>query len=686
VRRGIAIIGASDRNLWTGAIKANLEQVGYPGEVWPVNRRHTQVCGLAAYGSVGDLPGPIDAAIVAVRVGACPDVVRQVVETGCRDVAVITDGFAERGQDGAKAQQDLIRACRADTRLYGPNCLGFADYYRRICAIASPIAEGIHVGGISVISQSGGLLVAVIAAIQDDDGGLDWCASLGNAAAFDLAAAIDFACARDTTRVLCVYAESLGRRPAALSGALARARFRRVRVIMLKAGRSSKARGVALSHTASAAGEDQYVDAFLERNGVMRVDSLEELARAAVVAEKLGADRPVGGLLAIGSGGASAVCSDLAAQLAVRLSVLSGPARSLLSEAAAPGSYIDNPLDLLYRPGLDNAPEAIYPRVFDDNDVSLILSLFNVPFPDGSPSRAMHRALLGLVAQSAHATGKLAIICALTSSPWTEWIREFRQANKAVLVVQGLALTLRVLARFLPAGPEPPRVTDRPAAAVLGESHGRAALQDLGFPVVPGLACRSRDEAVKAFDTLRGSVVVKLDIRGLVHKAEVGAVTLGCASAEEVASAVTNSMAQCAELGIDPADIVAILVEEMVIGGELLVGLSRSSLGAFLTVGPGGAGAGREAPATTVMLPAPRREIEQLCEGALQSEHSGPALTETASIIDRLAIEFAGGGLTQYELVEINPLMVTSTQAMIADVLMVPARSESPEREENVNS
>ena len=116
--------------------------------------------------------------------------------------------------------------------------------------------------------------------------------SLGNAAQFGVARAIDYACERGSTRVICLYIESLGRRPGPLRAALARAAAQGVRVVMLKSGRTDRSARIALSHTASVAGDDAQVDAFLQAHDVLRVDSFDELARVAVLA-RLGR-RPAG--------------------------------------------------------------------------------------------------------------------------------------------------------------------------------------------------------------------------------------------------------------------------------------------------------------------------------------------------------------------------------------------------------
>ena len=123
-----------------------------------------------------------------------------------------------------------------------------------------------------------------LAALQEEGLGVDSCVSLGNAARLNLAAAITTCVDRPGTRIICLYLESLGRQMEELATALDAARAAGKKVIMVKAGRSAKARRAALTHTASIAGDDRLVDAFLDRHGVIRVASIGEMARTATLA------------------------------------------------------------------------------------------------------------------------------------------------------------------------------------------------------------------------------------------------------------------------------------------------------------------------------------------------------------------------------------------------------------------
>jgi hypothetical protein len=173
---------------------------------------------------------------------------------------------------------------------------------------------------------------------------------------------------------------------------------------------------------------------------------------------------------------------------------------------------------------------------------------------------------------------------------------------------------------------------------------------------------------------LSAPVVVKVDLRGVPHKDRVGAVTVGCRTPADVRRAVTDSYRRMAEHGIGASQVLGILVEEQLAGTEVLVGLSQSGLGRFLTIGAGGTRAGRGSAARTMLLPATRADLENAAAPFLVPARAGdPGVVAALDLLERLCAEFETGGLTGYSTVEVNPLFVSPGRAAIADVLLVPA-------------
>src|SRR4051794_11772638 len=122
----VAVVGASDRPGTIGrAVFAKLVEARFTGRIAAVNRHGGPVHGLAAHRSVGEVPWPVELAVLCVPAGAVADVARDCGEAGVRALVVLTAGFAEVGEAGRRRQDELLRVCRDyGMRLVGPNCLG----------------------------------------------------------------------------------------------------------------------------------------------------------------------------------------------------------------------------------------------------------------------------------------------------------------------------------------------------------------------------------------------------------------------------------------------------------------------------------------------------------------------------------------------------------------------------------
>ena len=159
------------------------------------------------------------------------------------------------------------------------------------------------------------------------------------------------------------------------------------------------------------------------------------------------------------------------------------------------------------------------------------------------------------------------------------------------------------------------------------------------------------------------------DVPGIAHKAKLGLVTIGCRDGDEVRAAIASARRSLA--GHAPGGAATILVEQLVAGSEVLVGLHRSPLGVFLTVGGGGTAAGAGTRASTFRLP----EKPDVLRDAVAHAGGIPAgSTGVATATDALVAlggQFASGELDRYETVEVNPMIVSADACWFVDVLMV---------------
>ncbi len=180
--RRVAIIGASRRAESIGAlVLRNILAAGFAGEIYPIHRVADTIQGLRAYPSIADVPEQVDLAVVVVPAEQAVDVVKECGKAGVRALLVMSSGFADAGEEGARLQDKLRRRVRrAGMRLVGPNSFGLVnnDPDVRLNATLAPVIP--DRGRLGLFAQSGALGVAVLASAARRGLGISVFASAGN--------------------------------------------------------------------------------------------------------------------------------------------------------------------------------------------------------------------------------------------------------------------------------------------------------------------------------------------------------------------------------------------------------------------------------------------------------------------------------------------------------------------------
>src|SRR3954463_12346089 len=277
--RSIAVVGATPRpDTYAHETLRNLEVLGYDGEVWGVHPRHREVLGRAVFPSLGDLPAPADAVVVAVPAAGVPAVIHEAGATSCGGAVVFGAGFAE---GGAVALEDglVAAAVRHGLPVIGPNCDGMVRLHER-AALWGDALRPQEPGAVALVSQSGNLAVNALATRRGLR--LHTVVSCGNQAVLDAGDLLAFLAGDDGVRSIALYVEDDGDAPR-LCEALARCAERGVGVAGLKAGASPAGASAAATHTGAVAGDHRVFRALVEEAGAAWArdgHGLVELAKA----------------------------------------------------------------------------------------------------------------------------------------------------------------------------------------------------------------------------------------------------------------------------------------------------------------------------------------------------------------------------------------------------------------------
>jgi acyl-CoA synthetase (NDP forming) len=675
---GIAVVGASERTLWTYWLFRNLELYGYDGEIWPVNPSRPEVFGRPCFADLDSIPGTPETGVIVVRPDLAVDACRRLVELGSRTVIVVSNGFRESGTDvGINAEREMVEICRtAGVRMIGPNCVGYASFHDNMCAIAEPVPPALRAGDVTLASHSGAMISGVLGALDVEALGIDHCFSIGNAALFDMAEALQAGVDSDATRIICAVVEGIPPRDQ-LERVIAAGHSAGKEFVFLLLAQSAGGQKVAASHTGAVIGEQRVARAWLRKLGVIVTSSVEEMARAANIVRSTGRPRPgTGAFVVTASGGGAGLASDLAERHEVPLANVSDKTLETMRTALPAGAYAGNPLDMVA--GI--APEAraeLFRAVGSDPSVGLLMEPYTVTWPDDSPGRSWHRSGFEDFAHQCASSGLPGIVCSIYDEPLTDWMIEYRDRT-GLCVLGGLGTTMAALGAIYrtdttPLPPSPPG--DTSTATVIGEAEGRALLVEAGLAVVPGEKVADSEAATQVAAGRPGPWVLKLGLAGVGHKGRVGGVRVGLWGRDAVQRAGREIADSAVAAGLaDHPSAVPFLLQEMHTGPEILLGAVRDPIaGPSVTVSVGGWAAEGSQPFGTLTLPATDGEIAQ----EFHNWHLGHLLgvdreADLLEYVAGLCHSFVDGKLSTYTVVEINPLILGMSGAVAADVLIVP--------------
>ena len=81
--QSVAVLGASSRKGTIGGeLFRNILQGEYVGAAYPVNRNGESVAGVRGYSAIGDIPDPVDLAVVCLPASAVLESVESVLDAG----------------------------------------------------------------------------------------------------------------------------------------------------------------------------------------------------------------------------------------------------------------------------------------------------------------------------------------------------------------------------------------------------------------------------------------------------------------------------------------------------------------------------------------------------------------------------------------------------------------------------
>ena len=683
--RSVAVVGAGRRPGSIGnTVFRNIIAGGFTGVVHPVNPAATSVAGVRAFPDLASIPEPVDLAVIVVPASAVLTVVEEAGHAGVGAVVVISAGFAETGPDGAKLQNEVVRAAhRHGMRLVGPNCVGVINTAEdtRLNATFAP-DEPVR-GRVGFASQSGALGLAILDVTGELGLGLSSFVSVGNKADLSGNDLLQYWAEDPATDIALLYLESFGN-PRKFSR-IARRLTRTKPIVVVKSGRTPAGRRAAASHTAALATSDVLADTLFRQAGIIRANTLEELFDVArlLVHQPL----PAGHRVAIvgNSGGPGILAADACAGAGLDVPELSAATQAELAKALPPGAATANPVDLIASGSAADYETALR-AVIDDDGVDAVLLIYTdvITTSPTAVADAVSRVIEGGTAKpivAAFLSGEIGHDIAATAPDGSSRRVPIFRFPEAPAIALGHAARLGEW-RQRPVGTVPVLTgVDVPAArrqasqAVAHHPDGlwlpTSELADLlatvGITTVTARTAASAEEAAKIADQLDRPVALKVVSDTIQHKSDVGGVVLDV----QPASVEREFGAMASRIG--PA-MQGVLVQPMVEPGvEVIIGaVDDATFGPVVMFGLGGTATELFADRAFSIVPVTDLDAAALVReprsSALLFGHRGSEPVDIAALEDLvLRVGRLADSVPQLAELDLNPVIARPDRAFIVD-------------------
>jgi len=689
----VAVIGASRTPGKVGhEILANLAGAGFEGEIFPVNPSAGAILGRRCFPDLKSLGGAVDLAVIAVPAPAVTQAVADAVETGARAVVVVSAGFREVSAEGARLEEEMAALCRRrGARLMGPNCLGLINTHHKMNASFAKHTP--RAGGISVISQSGALLTAMLDWAAARHLGLSKLVSVGNKA--DLSE-IDFlrAFARDDqTSVIVGYLENITSGDEFVKAAEEASAAKPV--VIMKAGATRAGQRAASSHTGSLAGADIAYGAAFGRAGVIRADTFESLFDCATALAMQ--PPPKGERVAVitNAGGPGIMAADAVERSGMTVAELATNTATALRKKLPAAASVGNPIDVL-----GDADPARYATALnaaqDDEAVDAIIVILT-PQAMTHPARTAEtiienvagvkpvlavfmggeevmpsRAELTEASLPVYPSPERAVAALRAMNDYAAWRR--RPPRVVTRFPVNRRRAERIIARHLRAG-----------RTQIGEIRAKEILGAYGFVTPPGHMAMDTENAVEIAERIGYPVAMKIASPDIIHKSDIGGVKLDLPNAESVRDAYDLMTIRFARR-IPEARVDGVYVEKMVPRGrEVIIGMSRDpQFGPMLMFGLGGIFVEVMKDVTFHLAPVTADEAMRMIKATRSYEllegARGQAAVDLNAIADGLQrISQLGADFARITELDINPFIVgrPGTDPVVADARITLAPDEA---------
>jgi acetyltransferase len=689
--RSIAVIGASNTPKKAGnVIMRNLLEGGFSGPIMPVNPRQRAVAGVFSYRDVASLPETPDLAIIATPPETLPALIEQLGKRGTKTAVVLAP--LPESDAGPESSPDLRHlAASHGLRLLGAGSIGLLVPSRGLNASLSPVKIGS--GRIAFVSQSGALCTAVLDWARPKGIGFSHFISLGDCADIDFGDVLDYLGEDPQVRAILLYIETLRERRNFMAAARRAARNKPVLVVKTgeppAAPRESDRRPSTL--TEMMISPDDVYSAVIRRAGMLQVYDIDELFAAVETLARV--RRITGDRLAVlaNGGGLGRMATDAMRESDAHLAGLGPQTIARLDDVLGKKKWSrTNPIDLDVTAAPSSYADALEVLVNEETiDATLVVHSPNAL----SLSDDTARAIIGTVEQH----GGLVLTSWIGGESVASARRAFAEAGLPTYETPGQAVRAfqhmvrynrnqeilmqtppSVASDFAPRVQEARDIVRRAieeTGGVLSGPAAKAVLAAYDIPVVSSRFVRTPEEASAMADAVGypcGLTVVSQDV---LHKWEVGGVSLQLRNKEAVAAAARLMLEQVVN-AVPGARIDGFSLQRMTTlthARQLIIGVATNPLfGPMIAFGHGGRSADVLRDHSVGLPPLNMPLAAELVSrtrvtNLLEAHYGRPAVDFDALCLTLVKISQLVVDIPEITTLDINPLLIDETTLIAVD-------------------
>ena len=672
--RTIAVVGASHKPGKVGhEVLRNLINYGFPGKIYPVNPKGGEILGLRVYRSLLEVPDEVDLAVIVVPARIVPSVVEDAGRKGVKALAIITSGFSETGPEGAELERRIVETARRyGMRILGPNIVGIMSTSKRINATFSGLTP--YPGSVTIISQSGALLIAMAGRTWIEKVGINDMISIGNMSDITFPDLLQYYYGDESTKVIGLYIEGLKKGREFIEVA----RRANKPIVALKAGVSRRGALAAASHTGSLAGSAAVYRGAFRQARVVWANDLDDFFDKMLVLSLLRPPENGHVLIITNGGGVGVLSTDEAERQGIELE---DPPKDLKEELRK------------YMPefGSDKNPVDLTGMATDKEYYGTVSAALSHPWVGALVVLFCETALTSpqkvadAIVRAYDDSGRTKpIVVSFVGGPETmkaaDTVKErgipiYKSPELALRALAGLMEYARILKKgepeFRPFGDvdreRVRRVLDAARAegrSFLLEHEAKEVLEAYGVPVARTRVASSPEGAVALARETGLPVVMKIVSPDIVHKSDAGGVFVGVRTEEEVRETF-NRIVENAKKYKPDARIVGVTVQELAPQGlEVIVGATRDpQFGPVVAFGLGGVMVEALKDVSFRVAPVTPEDAEEMVREIKARDLLGPfrgqkprdvgALKEVISRISQLVTDFP-----EISELDANPVML----------------------------